>query len=199
MDADERRIAFAEAKQHSKVTLDPDACKAAIAAETATRRAVPRDTETDREPVRLSAQEREVAFLLGYDGPDKGLQWRSDNAKRELADRQETLDRTEREVRSLLSRRPVQTNTNTTKVKAMIEGECTNVARGVGQHLGKVVERFEKKIDELQVDVRIATKRAELAELHAEISNAAPTQGSQTKDAQIIDLPSQGAPWLTTA
>ena len=67
--------------------------------------------------------------------------------------------------------------------------------------LGEVAEGLQKQLAELRVDVRIATKRAELAELHAEIAKAAPTQGNELfylddagnrRDAELLNHPDYG-------
>ncbi|MCP1765155.1 hypothetical protein [Bradyrhizobium japonicum] len=170
MDHDDRLAEHAAAKERSRLLLNREAY---LAEQAQLRLNEPRVVRDDAEPVSMSDEERETKFLLSYRGNDRGLLWRANNTRRELARQQASIERQEREV----LHHQLQVNA-TTEVKKMITDECFKVAHGVGQQLGEVVERVEKKLTELDVDVRVASKRAELAELYAEIANVAPTQGS---------------------
>ncbi|UGX93380.1 hypothetical protein G6321_00048595 [Bradyrhizobium barranii subsp. barranii] len=179
MDADTRNAFHAEAKAESLETLGrlADLKVEYRSAE------VERPSEPEPDPVG-SETDREIASLLAYRGDNPGLRWRADNARRERARQQAIVERQEREV----SRQQPKTNANT-GVKEMITDECFKVARGVGQVVERVVENLEKQLDEVRVDVRIAGKRADLAELHAEIAKARPAEEEVTRAASVIDLP----------
>jgi len=170
MTDDERKAAHAQAK------IEAHEARELTAQIMIERRAEPALTTSAKV---VSDEEREIAFLLSYSGDDEGLLWRKANTERELAHRQATVERKEQEVRSVLSRYQAQRTNANTGVNKMIADECFKVAHGVGQQLGEVAEGLQKQLAELRVDVRIATKRAELAELHAEIAKAAPTQGNE--------------------
>lgn len=101
MDLEERKALHAEAKAQSQLVLDADAYRAAIAEQRSTE--VVRRSDPEAEPVKVSAEDSKIEFLLSYRGNDPGLLWRKGNAEREQARRQDITDRREQEVRKLLS------------------------------------------------------------------------------------------------
>ncbi|MBR0809348.1 hypothetical protein JQ636_37955 [Bradyrhizobium japonicum] len=172
MNADERNAVHRAARAEGLDGMaNPGSIGQRRLAELAERRVDPAPT-----PVKvMSDHEREIAFLLSYVGDDKGLLWRKANAEREVRQRQ-AREQKEEEERNALARQ-TQASANA-DVRKMIRAECFKVAHGVGDQLGQVVERFEKKITGLSLDVEIANKRSLLAKVDAEVAKAAPMQGS---------------------